>query len=131
MSAGDDKSSDDDYGLERALAACSLSDGHLEGDDLQKRKNKEDFIMFVRVLMKYIEQKDPQVHAQARHVIRDCTDKSRKKEPGYKSIAECMETRLRATVGDQYWTRAERYYLTRFQKKMQERNKTNAGAGGG
>ena len=72
--------------------------------------------------MKYLENKDPQMHIQARQVIRECADKSKKKEQGYESVTSSMKTRLRATVGEQYWKRAEAY-LAHFQQKAHERNK--------
>ena len=100
-------------------SGSTSSRAQLERDHLQK-KAKEQFLMFTRVLMKYLEQKDPQMHTRARHVIRECAEKSKKKEQGYESVTASMKTRLRATVGEQYWKRAEDY-LTHFQQKMQER----------
>lgn len=94
-----------------------------------QKKAKEQFLMFTRVLMKYLENKDPQMHSRAKHVIRECAEKNKKKELGFESVTASMKTRLRSTVGEQYWKRAESY-LTHFQQKMAERKSKGAAPGG-
>ena len=85
----------------------------------EAKHRKERFLMFTRVLMKYLEQKDPAMHLKAKAVIRECAEKNKKKEPGYESVTASMQTRLRAMVGDQYWTRAEAY-LNHFLKQKEK-----------
>jgi len=84
------------------------------------KKAKEHFLMFTKVLMKYLEQKDPQMHARAKEVIRECAEKNKKKEQGYESVTASMKTRLRTTVGEQYWKRADSY-LTHFQEIQRQK----------
>ena len=38
-------------------------------------RRKEQFLMFTRVLMKYLEQKDPAMHQHARASIKSCAEK--------------------------------------------------------
>lgn len=96
----------------------------------EQKKAKEQFLMFTRVLMKYLENKDPNMHARAKQVIRECAEKNKKKEHGFESVTASMKTRLRATVGESYWKRAEGY-LTHFQTKMLERKKATVTMAGG
>jgi len=84
-------------------------------------KTKEQFLMFTRVLMKYLEQKDLPMHASAKDVIRECAEKNKNKEKGYESVTASMRKRLRATVGEHYWKRADSY-LEHFQE-IQRRKK--------
>lgn len=80
-------------------------------------------LMFTRVLMKYLEQKDPTMHARAKDVIRECTDKHKYKDPEYQSLAMAMQPRLRATVGEKYWKIANDYFNHFIRQKMQSQLK--------
>eukprot|EP00978_Attheya_sp_CCMP212_P018096 scaffold49115_cov43-Attheya_sp.AAC.1 len=90
----------------------------------QQKQKKEKFLMFTRVLMKYLEQKDPKMHLQAKDVIKECAEKNKNKEAGYQSLTVSMSSRLRSTVGETYWRKAEDY-LNHFlrQKMAQQRAK--------
>lgn len=86
------------------------------GTATSTRKQKERFLIFTRVLMKYLEQKDPQLHVEVKNVIRDSASRNSRKEPGYESVTSAMERRLKAIVNDHYWKRAE-VYLDHFLKQ--------------
>jgi len=96
------------------------------------KKAKDQFLMFTRVLMKYLESKDAQMHARAKNVIRECAEKNKKKEQGYESVTASMKKRLRQTVGEQYWKRAESYLLhfveMRRKKQQQQGSSSSASA---
>jgi len=85
------------------------------------KKQKERFLIFTRVLMKYLEQKDPELHKRVRAIIKDCADRNKRHEPGYESVTTSMRSRLREVVSDAYWKRAE-VYLNHF---LQQRAKQN------
>ena len=59
------------------------------------------------------------MHTRAKQVIRECAEKNKRKEAGYESVTASMHNRLRATVGDAYWKRAESY-LSHFLKQKTE-----------
>ena len=84
--------------------------------------------MFTRVLIKYLEQKDPNMHAQAKAIIKDCAERNKRQEPGYESVTLSMKRRLRDLVGDHYWKKANDY-LVHFieQKKRQAGIPSNRG----
>jgi len=88
--------------------------------DSLSQERKERFLMFARVLMKYLEQKDPAVHLKAKAIIRECGEKNKKKVPGYEVVAISMQKRLRDTVGEAYWNRAEAY-LNHFLKQKEKK----------
>ena len=94
------------------------------------KHRKERFLMFTRVLMKYLEQKDPPMHTQAKAVIRECAERNKKKEAGYESVTASMQTRLKEMVGEAYWSRAEAYlnHFLRQKEKMESQKKSQSGS---
>ncbi|GKY91875.1 hypothetical protein MPSEU_000159100 [Mayamaea pseudoterrestris] len=94
--------------------------------DREMKKQKEKFIMFTRVLMKYLETKDPTLHQTVKTIIKDCAERNKRQERGYESVTASMKHRLRQVVGDQYWKRAEAY-LNHF---LKEKEKKADGSGG-
>jgi hypothetical protein len=108
----------------KTAQTSNTSVSKLEEDNKSKlerdaKARKERFLMFTRVLMKYLEQKDPGMHARAKAVIRECADKNKNKERGYESVTASMQKRLKDMVGEAYWTRAEAY-LNHFLKQKEK-----------
>lgn len=98
----------------------SRADPTMAAREQEVRRQKERFLIFTRVLIKYLEQKDLNMHRQAKAIIKDCADRNKKKEPGYQSVTASMKTRLKELVGESYWRRAEAYlkhYLDQQKKK--------------
>lgn len=89
---------------------------------LRERKKKEQFLMFTRVLIKYLEQKDKNLHAQAKAIIKDCAEKNKRQEPGYESVTESMKRRLRELVGETYWKKAVRMVWVMRRRRAFVRN---------
>jgi hypothetical protein len=75
-------------------------------------------------LIKYLEQKDPNMHHQAKLIIKDCAERNKRQEKGYESVTAAMKKRLKKLVGEQYWKRAE-VYLKHF-LEQKEASGTNA-----
>jgi Cobalamin biosynthesis protein CobN and related Mg-chelatases len=73
------------------------------------KERKEQFLMFTKVLMKYLEQKDPAMHTRAKEVIRDCARKNKEGNPAYSSLSASMQSHLKNLVGDLYWKKAQDY----------------------
>ncbi|OEU16382.1 hypothetical protein FRACYDRAFT_261221 [Fragilariopsis cylindrus CCMP1102] len=71
-----------------------------------RNKNKRFFLLFVKILMKLIEEKDDTniVYQNAQAVIRDC--EQRKKRGEIKSFTESLYAPLKETVGIHYWNEA-------------------------
>ena len=68
------------------------------GETKEMRRQKERFLMFTRVLMKYLETKDPALNQKVKSIIRDCAERNKRGEPGYESVTACMRERLKQVV---------------------------------
>jgi hypothetical protein len=87
--------------------------------DRESKKERNDFLNFTRVLLKYLERKDPPMHARAKLVIRKCAESRKRREKGFESLTTTLKKRLRETVGEAYWARAEAY-LRHFERKRRK-----------
>ncbi|KAL7566978.1 hypothetical protein ACA910_019908 [Epithemia clementina (nom. ined.)] len=83
------------------------------------KKEKETFLIFTRVLLKYLEQKDPATHQNVKNIIKECAERNKRHEPGYESVTTSMKTKLKQVVTEEHWQRAEAY-LKHF---LQQKNK--------
>jgi len=108
----------------------SSSSGSSRERDIKKQKEK--FLMFTRVLIKYLEQKDKRMHQQAKIIIKDCAERNKRQEPGYESVTESMKRRLKELVGDHYWKKANDYLIHFIdQKRRQHAAATSSGGSSG
>ena len=82
----------------------------------EQRRDKDRFLVFTRVLVKYLEQTDEALHYEVREVIRDCTERKSRNEPGYESVTTVLKRRIQEIVDEDTWNRAE-MYLDRFMKE--------------
>ena len=82
-----------------------------------RKKEKERFLIFTRVLMKYLDNKDPALHAQVKHIIRDCANRNKAGEVGYESVTSAMNRELRRVVPTDYWRRASEYMVKYLESK--------------
>jgi len=89
-------------------------------------RRKEQFLMFTRVLMKYLEQKDPAMHQHARAIIKSCAEKHKNKQPGYESLTSSMHVNLKKAVGEAYWKKAEAL-LIHFLRNRKAQQQAEAG----
>jgi len=71
--------------------------------------HKEKFLMFTRILLKYLEQKDIALHGHVKQIVKDCTVKHLGKVQGYESITLAMSRRLKDVVIECYWKRTEAF----------------------
>mmetsp|Transcript_18949 Transcript_18949/g.21518 ORF Transcript_18949/g.21518 Transcript_18949/m.21518 type:complete len:1046 (-) Transcript_18949:114-3251(-) len=109
---------------QRPTSSSAPSSAHMThpSQDEQK-KRKEQFLMFTKVLMKYLEAKDTAIHGQAKQVIRDCAQKNKDGEPGYSSLSAAMQARLKHAVGLKYWQKAEEYLGQYLFNSYKQKNK--------
>jgi hypothetical protein len=93
-------------------------------------KEKRRARIFIRVLLKYLERKDPGLHGRVRAVVARCKNKNRARVPGYESVTARTKARLRKIVSDAYWTRVEAY-TRRFVATRNNGPLEDAAGGGG
>mmetsp|Transcript_15379 Transcript_15379/g.35203 ORF Transcript_15379/g.35203 Transcript_15379/m.35203 type:complete len:882 (+) Transcript_15379:57-2702(+) len=98
--------------------AAAVAGNPQQQAELQHRikKEKETFLIFTRVLMKYLEQKDPNVYHRVKAIIKECAERNKRHEPGFESVTTSMKAKLKEVVSEAHWTRAEAY-LKHFLKQ--------------
>lgn len=72
-------------------------------------------------LDRYLEQRDPEKHAQAKSEIKKCYERNKAGDPEYASLTKSMKARLKVTVGDEYWRKAQNYLEHFWKQKQKER----------
>jgi len=85
----------------------------------EAKKRKEHFLDLTRVLMKYKEQKDSNMHARAGTIITECYNRHKQGDPAYASLELATQPKLRETLGPVYWKKAEDH-LNHYLRKKQE-----------
>jgi ClpP class serine protease len=82
-----------------------------------RNEEKERFLMVTNVLMKYLKQHDPNMHAVAMAQIKECYEKHKSGDPQFHSLTgTSTKARLRSTVGELHWKKAHDY-LDQFLKQ--------------
>ena len=84
-------------------------------------------------MLRYLEQRDVTMHANAKSQIKECYEKNKAGDPEFRSLTTSMKARLRATVGETYWKKAHDY-LDHFlkqkgQAKRQAQEQMHQGGG--
>lgn len=107
----------------RPMSAAAAADLAQQRADQKResKKRKEQFLIFIKALMRDLAQMDPAMHARAKAIIQDCTDKKKRRVPGF-DFETNMRTRLLETVGESNWRRVERN-LHRCNVARKEENK--------
>ncbi len=67
-----------------------------------------------------MEQRDPEKHALASREIKQCYERNKAGDPEYQSLHKTLKTRLNATVGDEYWRKAQSYLDFYFKQKQHD-----------
>jgi len=87
----------------------------------EEMRRKEKFLMFAKVLLKYIEHKNKQMHTEAKAIIKECVARNQQQESGYESVTAAMQSQLKELVGDHYWARASAHYYEHVRRHNQRK----------
>ena len=69
---------------------------------------REQFVVFVKILFKCIEQSDDQnLRLKAKAIVNECTRRNRMGDSNYTPLQDAVERRLKKIVGELYWARAK------------------------
>jgi hypothetical protein len=82
-----------------------------------KKQQKRRFFLFTKILMRFLERRDPAVFNDARAVIHDCELKKKKGET--ESVVESIRSPLKVVVGPEYWKEARSYSQQVLQSQQQ------------
>ena len=74
--------------------------------DVQQKKK---FLLFIKILFKYLDKSDPEIRDEAKAIVSDCTRRNRLGDPLYASLMDSIDSRLRGHVGEMHWRRAHMY----------------------
>jgi len=69
------------------------------------------------------------MHVKAKATIKECYEKNKSGDPAFRSLTNSMYTRLRQTVGEVYWKKAQDY-LDHFLKQMMTTKEKRLASGG-
>ena len=103
------------------MSGAGMSLQQQQQEEAERKKAKEKFLMFTKVLMKYLEAKDQALHQKAKLVIKACAERNKAKDPEYKSLTAAMQTKLRECVGEVYWKKADEYLKHFLRSKLKEK----------
>ena len=83
---------------------------------VRRSRQRRDFLLFVRVLIKCIEQShNYKLTLQTKALVAECVKRNRMGDPHFSPLQDSMEIRLRGLVGQDYWHQAKDY-IHCFQK---------------
>lgn len=91
------------------------------GPSRDVRRQKEKFLMFTKILLRYLEQKNPRLYTAVKAVIKDCNDRNKRQEPGYESVTAAMKYHIKELVGDHYWNKANVYFEDYYRKHQEKK----------
>lgn len=105
-----------------ALSASAAAEMAGERAALKRESmaRKEEFLTFVKALLRDLREFDPAMHSRAKSIIQDCTEKKKRRVPGF-DFEFTMRTRLRQLVGPSTWRRVERSVRTAHEQQQAER----------
>ncbi|KAL7464017.1 hypothetical protein ACHAXS_004362 [Conticribra weissflogii] len=72
-----------------------------------KASSRMRLMVLVKIIMRCLECEEPSLKVQAKRIIGECTQKNREGHPGYGSLTDVISERLRVTIGEVHWGRAE------------------------
>lgn len=87
---------------------------------LLAKQKKEQIVLLTHILLKYLQINDPDKHAEAKEIIRECNIKNQNNEKGYESLTAAVHVRLRQHVSEKIWSRANAYMQHHLQKREEE-----------
>jgi hypothetical protein len=85
---------------------------HFSSVQLLKEETKtrqERFWMLIRVLMKYLQAKRPELYDQAKHIVSDCWRHEKKRREGFRALQRNITAQMKELVGSHTWRKSENY----------------------
>jgi hypothetical protein len=86
-----------------------------------KVQQRARFAIFIKLLLKRLENSDAMLHEQAKSMVSFCLARNRTKDPNCAELVECVEIPLRELVGEIHWRRSHAYY-TQYELTQSNRN---------
>ncbi|EEC45629.1 predicted protein [Phaeodactylum tricornutum CCAP 1055/1] len=88
----------------------SLYQGYRSTPIRRMLSDREQFLIFVKILFKCLERADDKnLRQRAKTVVSECTRRNRLGDSQYTPLQEAVERRLKRIVGELYWCQAQVY----------------------
>lgn len=79
-------------------------------DSAAALSKQKSFLLFIKVLLKCLDTTGNHVlKDRTKAIVGECTRRNRMGDPAFMPLQDAVEARLRVVVGEDYWTRAQRY----------------------
>eukprot|EP00984_Skeletonema_dohrnii_P012241 scaffold4946_cov139-Skeletonema_dohrnii-CCMP3373.AAC.7 len=78
--------------------------------------NRKDLMVFIQILLKYLDNNDRKLRVEVKKAVADCTKKNREGHPEYRLLVDSITNRLRLVVGDMHWSQLENL-MEHYRKK--------------
>ena len=78
--------------------------------------NRKDLMVFIQILLKYLDNNDRKLRVEVKKAVADCTKKNREGHPEYRRLVDSITNRLRLVVGDMHWSQLENL-MEHYRKK--------------
>lgn len=88
----------------------------------KEKKDRETFLIFIKILTKYLETHDAKMYAKAKVTIKEVYQGHKAGDPKFSSLVACLIKQLRITVGDLHWLKAHRI-MKQFLDQRDEKKK--------
>lgn len=83
---------------------------NLPSEALRLHRDRRDFLLFIRVLLKCIEKSDDyKLALQTRAMVKECVKRNRMKDEHFMPLQQSVECRLQGLVGLKVWSKARAY----------------------
>lgn len=105
---------------ERAPASRQVMHEASQERNSRQSNQRTRLLIFIKVILKYLDCEDPSLQFEAKQIIKECTRKNREGILGYDPLADAITSQLRLTVGEVHWNRAKS--LTSHYLKTRPRN---------
>jgi hypothetical protein len=79
-------------------------------------EQKEDDLLFIRILLQFLEIRDPIMHTRAKKICKDSVDRHNHQEAGYENVTDAMMSRLKNVVDKESWGEAQ-LYMKKYHSK--------------
>lgn len=107
-------------------AAANTANSFNTQKELELKRQKQRFVLFTQNLIKILKVQDPALHERVGAVIKDCTARNKRQEPGYESVTVSMQRHLREIVNDNYWKQAQHATAASFAKAREKQQQQQA-----
>mmetsp|Transcript_30081 Transcript_30081/g.61417 ORF Transcript_30081/g.61417 Transcript_30081/m.61417 type:complete len:248 (-) Transcript_30081:68-811(-) len=87
-----------------------------------RARSRMRLMVLVKIIMRCLECEEPSLKVKAKRIIGECTQKNREGHPEYSSLTDVISERLRVTVGEVHWGRAENLVNHYMSTRLSGRN---------